>query len=125
MNLQTSETLANSALDDIYKAIRIAVKSMVRGVNLICIMTNDWTNKYKAKPYLGVRLNFLKDWSYEAVTLGCQVVPSHTARAVANHVSSILKYFLDQVLKNMFATSCHKDAANMVAASQLLKVDNF
>jgi hypothetical protein len=73
---------------------------------------------------LGVRLAFLRDWSYEVVTLGCHVVHSHTARAVAEHVSSLLKkYFFD--LKSMRITSCHDGADNMVAASKLLKVDNF
>ena len=90
VNLPTPETLANSALDDIYEAIRIAVMNELAGIKSICIMMDGWMDKYKARPYLGVRLAFLKDdWSYEVVMLGCHVVPSQTARAVAEHVSSL------------------------------------
>lgn len=124
ISLPTPETLSTTALNDVYEAIQIAVKTKLEGVKSVCIMMDGWTDKYKARPYLGVRVAFVKDWSYDIVTLGVHVVPSQTARTVSDHVNNLLrKYFAE--LKQMFITSCHDSAANMVAASKLLKVDSY
>jgi len=88
-------------------------------------MFDGWTDRYKARPYLGVRISFLDDdWRFTVVTLGCHVLPSHTAKAIADHVSQQLKGFFSDT-KKLYITSCHDGAANMLKTSKLLKVDNF
>jgi len=73
---------------------------------------------------MGVRISFLRDWKYRVVTLGCHVLASHTAKAVAEHVGNLLGEFFPDT-KKLFITSCHDGAANMVKSSKLLKVDAF
>jgi hypothetical protein len=124
LHLPKSNTLANTSLDDVYQAISSAVKQKLANVNSICIMFDGWTDRYKARPYLGVRLSFLDDWNYKVFTLGCHVLPSHTSRAVADHVNYLLKKFFPDP-KKLYLTSCHDGAANMIKASKLLKVDSF
>jgi len=86
-------------------------------------MFDGWTDRYKARPYIGVRASFLDGWVY-IVTLGCHVLPVHTSRAIADHVSLLLgKFFVDP--KKLHITSCHDGAANMVKTSQLLKVESY
>lgn len=124
MQLPSVETISTSTLNNIYKAIQVAVKRKLQGVMSICIMMDGWTHKYKARPYLGVRIAFINNWVFEVLTLDCHVMPSHTSRAVSEHVTKLLKkYFYN--LKQLYITSCHDCAANMVAASRLLKVDNY
>ncbi len=124
ITLPSADTLSNTALEDVYQALLVIVKDRLSTVNSICLMFDGWTDRYRARPYLGVRASFLQNWEYNIVTLGVHVLPSHTARAVADHVSSLLKkFFLDP--KKLFITSCHDGAANMVASSKLLKVDSY
>lgn len=94
-------------------------------VKSMCLMFDGWTDRYKARSYLGLRASFLQDdWSYSVVTLSCHVLPSHTARDVADHVSTVLNNFFPDP-KKMYSTSCHDGAANMVKTSKLLKVASF
>lgn len=118
-------TLGGTALEDTYQAVRNALKAKIGDVNSVCVMFDGWTDRYKARSYLGVRASFLQDdWSYNVVTLSCHVLPSHTARDVADHVTVVLKnFFVDP--KKMYLTSCHDGAANMVKTSKLLKVESF
>jgi len=87
-------------------------------------MFDGWTDRYKARPYLGVHASFLNNWSFTVVTLGCHVLPSHTSPAVAVHVLSLLESFSLEP-KKLHITSCHDGAANMVKTSKLLKVENY
>ena len=87
-------------------------------------MFDGWTDKYRARPYMGLRVSFVKDWKYEIVTLSCQVLPSHTGAAVAEHVMKILKEFIPDV-KKVLLSSCHDGATNMIKTSQLLKVTHY
>ena len=126
IHLPSAVTLAGTALEDVYQAIRREVKNVLADVKAVCLMFDGWTDRYKARSYLGVRASFLQgqDWSYSVATLGCHVLPSHTARDVADHVSAILKTFFPDP-KKLFLTSCHDGAANMMKTSKLLKVDSF
>ena len=62
------------------------MKEKLANVTSICLMFDGWTDRYKARPYMGVRVSFLLDWVYTVVTLGCHVLPSHTADKVADHL---------------------------------------
>jgi hypothetical protein len=123
-NLPKPQTLANTALFDIYQVVHGVVKQQLTTVNSVCLMFDGWTDRYKMRPYMGVRISFLRDWKYRVVTLGCHVLASHTAKAVAEHVSNLLSEFFSDT-KKLFITSCHDGAANMVKSSKLLKVDAF
>jgi len=87
-------------------------------------MFDGWTDRYRARPYLGIRATFIQDWSYSLVTLGCHVLPIHTGREIADHVVNVVKQFVPDLKKVMLST-CHDGAANMVKSSQFLKVDHF
>ena len=87
-------------------------------------MFDGWTDRYRVRPYLGIRVSYLRDWKYEIATLGCYVLPSHTGRDIANLVTQVLKeYFPD--LKKIYITSSHDGAKNVVLASKLLKVEYY
>ena len=124
IGLPTSRTLGNTALNDIYQALRSQVKDKLSKVNSICLMFDGWTDRYRAWPYLGVRVSFLQDWKYSVATLGCHILPTHTAKAVADHVNDLLTQFFDDT-KKLYITSCHDGASNMVKSSKLLKVDTY
>ena len=117
-------TLSGQALDDIYVAVHSQVKDMLNDTKSLCLTFDGWTDRYRGKPYLGIRAAFVKDWSYHVVTLGCHVVPVHTSREIADHVLKIVGEFVPDV-KKIFLTTCHDGAANMVKASQLMKVENY
>src|SRR6218665_3460917 len=124
IELPSPTTLSSLALDDVYVAVRSHVKSLMQNAKSICLMFDGWTDRYRARPYLGIRAVFIRDWSYKLVTLGCHVLPKHTGREIADHVMHVVKQFVPDVTKIMFST-CHDGAANMVKSSQILKVEHF
>lgn len=123
-SLPSPATLSSAALNDVYLATVTKVKELLADVKSLCIMFDGWTDRHRARPYLGLRVSFVKHWSYHIVTLSCEVLPSHTADAVANHALKVLKQFVPHIKKVML-TSCHDGAANMRKASQLLKVNHY
>ena len=111
-SLPSPATLSSAALNDVYLATVANVKEILADVKSFCIMFDGWMDRHRARPYLGLRASFVKDWSYHIVTLSCEVLPSHTADAVANHALKVLKQFVPDV-KRVMLTSCHDGAANM------------
>ena len=124
IQLPTPATLSCTALNDVYLAVHSQVKDMMTGVKSLCLMFDGWTDKHKARPFMGIRASFVHNWSYRIVTLGCHVLPVHTSREIADHVLNIVGEFVSDV-KRILLSTCHDGAANMVKTSQLLKVDNF
>lgn len=122
--LPSPDTLRCSALNDIYVAMKQSLKLKLNSVNSICLMFDGWTDKYRRRNYLGVRISFLYEWQYCIATLGCHVLMHHTAKDISEHVVSLLSAFFPNV-KGMFITSCHDGAANMVKASKLLRVEYY
>lgn len=122
--LPSPTTLSCSGLIDIYQAVHAEVRDKLADVRSLCLMFDGWTDRHKARPYLGIRASFIKDWSYHVVTLGCHVVPVHTGRGICDHVLRVLSEFVPDV-KQVLLSSCHDGAANMIKASQLLKVENY
>lgn len=94
------------------------------GVKSLCLMFDGWTDHYRARPYLGIRASFVKNWSFCVATLGCHVLPVHTSAEIADHVLKVVSEFIPDV-KKVYLTTCHDGAANMVKASKLLKAENF
>jgi hypothetical protein len=125
ISIPSRQTLSSTALDDIYNAVKIAVKSKLENTVSLCLMFDGWTDRYKRRPYMGVRASIIDDdWKFIVVTLGCHIVPTHTGRAVSDHVHLLLADFLPDP-KKIRITSCHDGAANMVKASQFLQVHSF
>lgn len=120
----TAATLSTTALNDIYQACLQRVKQYIQDVPAICIMFDGWTDKYRARPYVGLRVGFIKDWKYHVVSLSCQVLVGHTGQQLADHVSNVINSFFRDP-KKMIRSTCHDGAANMVKASKVLKVDYF
>jgi hypothetical protein len=87
-------------------------------------MFDGWTDRYRARPYMGLRGSFVKDWKYEIVTLRCEVLPSHTGVDIAEHAMKVLKEFIPDI-KKVLLSSCHDGAANMIKSSKLLKVTHY
>ena len=83
IDLPSPATLSSLALDDVYLAIESHVKDLLKETKSICLMFNGWTDRYRARSYLGIRATFIQDWSYSLVTLGCHVLPIHTGREIA------------------------------------------
>lgn len=100
------------------------MKQYIQDVPAICIMFDGWTDKYRARPYVGLRVSFIKDWKYHVVSLSCQVLVGHTGQQLADHVSNVINSFFRDP-KKMIRSTCHDGAANMVKASKVLKVDYF
>ncbi len=124
MHIPSTDTLRKTALDDIFQVVRRQLKERLSSVRSICLMFDGWTDRYRVRPYLGIRISYLCDWKYEIATLGCYVLPSHTGRDIANLVTQVLKeYFPD--LKKIYITSSHDGAKNVVLASKLLKVEYY
>ena len=122
--LLTPETLSTMALNDVYHAARIMVRDLLKDVFAACVMFDGWTDRYRARPYFGIRVSVVKDWKFIVVTLSCEVLPSHTGEALAEQVQRVLSsFFVDP--KKMLITSCHDGAANVKKASKLLKVESF
>jgi len=108
-------------LDDLYLSVKSKVKDELAQVRSVCVMVDGWTDRYHARSYVGIRVSFVKNWTYRVVTLSCQVMPgSHTGQALADRIKLVLsKYFPD--LKKILLTTCHDGASNMMKVSQLLK----
>ncbi len=124
IELPAQETLSGTALNDVYHATRTKVCTLLQGISSACVMFDGWTDRYRAKPYFGIRLAFVKNWKFFVITLSCEVVPSHTGEALADQVQKVLAAFHVDTSKIML-TSCHDGAANMRKASKLLKVDSY
>ena len=113
-------TLSNTSLNDMYSAGLVTVKQFLADIHAVCVMFDSWTDKYKARSYVAVRVSVIKNWKQHVITLNCDVLPSHTAEALSQHVTDILKQFFPDVAK-LFLTTCHDGAANCMKTSRLLK----
>ena len=101
--LPSPTTLSCSALDDLFQAVHSHVKTLLKDTKSVCLMFDGWTDRYRARPYLGIRAVFIHDWIYNLVTLGCHVLPTHTSREVADHVMNVVKQFIPDLKKVMFS----------------------
>lgn len=122
--LPSPATLSTTALNDVYLAAITKVKSLMTDVKSACVMFDSWTDKYRGRNYLGLRLSFVQNWQYHVVTISCKVLFSHKSVDIAEHVRRELKEFFPDIKKIML-TSCHDGASNMVKTSKLLKVTHY
>lgn len=87
-------------------------------------MFDGWTDRHRARPHVGIRVSFIKDWSFHVVTLSYQVLVGHTGQQLADHVTHIINSFFNDP-KKMIRSTCHDGAANMIKASKVMKVDYY
>ena len=112
IELPSPTTLASIALDDVYRAVHFIVKDMISDTKSICLLFDGWTDKHKARFFLGIRASFIKNWTHRIVTLSCHVLQTHTNRDVSEHVSMVLCEFVgDDFAKSILLSACHKGAA--------------
>jgi hypothetical protein len=125
IHLPCSKTLAGTALNDVYLAVLSKVKEELANIRSICVMADSWTDRYHGRSYVGIRVSFIRDWTYCLLTLSCHALPgSHTGQALADHIKQTLSAFFGSDLKKLLIATCHDGAANMMKASQLLKVQS-
>jgi len=55
VQLPAPVTLGGTALEDVYQAVRSSVRMKLVDVKSVCLMFDGWTDRYKARSYLGVR----------------------------------------------------------------------
>ena len=59
LNLPTPVTLSSSALDDVYMSLRSQVQNMMKNCKSLCLMFDGWTDKYRARSYMGIRASVI------------------------------------------------------------------
>ena len=86
-------------------------------------MFDGWTDRYYAKPYLGLRVSFIDPltWKPEVKTLSVKVLENHTGEELANLVRKELDDF--GIVRGTPLFSTHDGASNMFKCSRLLEVD--
>lgn len=120
----TAATLSITSLNDVYHSCMQQIKQFVQDVPGICIMFDGWTDRHRARPYVGMRISFIKDWKFHVVTLSCNVLVGHTGQQLADYVSHIINCFFTDP-KKMMRSTCHDGAANMIKASRVMKADYY
>jgi len=58
IQIPSDDTLGASALEDVYRAVQSELKQKLSGVNSVCLLFDGWTDKYRRRPYMGVRCSF-------------------------------------------------------------------
>jgi hypothetical protein len=122
--LPCSTTLAGDSLLDIYLTTKSLIKKYVEPLKSVCVLFDGWTDRYKCKPCVAIRIAFVKNWELKVVTLSCRPLSSHTGEALADHVRSVLSEFFP-AFRSMLLTTCHDGASNMKKASNLLRSEHF
>jgi len=129
MQLPDESTLSRGALYDLYSSLKSDVKKQLQLVRdkggCFCIMFDGWTDRYHARPYLGLRVSFIdpSTWKAEVKTLSVKVLESHTGEELANHVRKELDDF--GIVRGTPVFSTHDGAKTMSKCSRLLEVDGF
>ena len=115
----TANTVANSALVDVYSVVKNKIKGLLASCHAGTLMMDGWTDRYKCHPYFGVRFSFIHDWEFKVVTLSMQPVESHTAVSLSKFVKDILGEFMPHY-KKMLLFNTTDGAANMRLLSKIL-----
>jgi len=58
IQIPSDDTLGASALEDVYRAVQSELKQKLAGVNSVCLLFDGWTDKYRRRPYIGLRCSF-------------------------------------------------------------------
>ena len=83
VKLPCKSTLSITALNDLYAGACSKMKKLLKDIRSVCLMLDAWTDKYKARPYVAVRVSFVRNWQFYTMTLDCQIVLKHTGEALA------------------------------------------
>ena len=84
--LPQPSTLSSTALNDVHLATVSKIKDLLSDVKSLCLLLYGWMDRYHARPYMGLRVFFVKDWQFLIVTKSCRVLHSHTSEHVADYV---------------------------------------
>ena len=66
------QTLAGTALNDVYLGVLAKVKQELSTVRSVCVMSDGWTDRYHGRSYVGIRVSFVKEWKFRLLTLSSQ-----------------------------------------------------
>jgi len=69
------------------------IKQFLSDVPSVCIMFDGWTDTYRARSYLAIRVSVVKAWKVHVVTLNCDVLAIHSSHDMTHRVSMVLKQF--------------------------------
>jgi len=120
--LPARNTLAGRALADINNSVKAVVKEKLSDIVGATLMMDGWTDRYRRRPYFGVRLSTICDWQFEIITLSVKPVDSHTSERLKNFVQDVLDEFLPHD-RNPVLFDTTDGAANMLKLSRLLDHD--
>ena len=71
----------------------VLIKRLFIDVRSLCIMVDGWTDKYKGKPFVAIRVSFIKHRQFRVVTLSCDTLTHHTGESVANAINTTVAKF--------------------------------
>ena len=119
LTLPVRNTLAGTALVDIYTTIKTIVKEKLKRMVSGTLMMDGWTDRYRRRPYFGIRISTICDWKLEVFTLAVKPVGSHTSENLKNFVQDVEEEFLPMDRQPLLFDTTD-GAANMVKLSNLL-----
>ena len=108
-----SLALSRGALYDVHDAVQAKVKEELQSVKggAVCIMMDDWTNKYKQYPYFGLRVGYVdKQWVYKVVTISLKVLEKHTTLTMSMHIQKELEEYCSLLLNTVQVFTTHDGA---------------
>lgn len=121
IELPDEGSVRRTALRKLYSTLKDEVTEEICKAPAICLLFDGWTDKYKARGYLGLRVMYITEWEPRIVTLSCKSLDSHTAESICKHVRAELASFIDDP-SGIKLFSTHDGASNMKKTSRLLKV---
>jgi len=108
----TAETVATTALIDVYSVVKTKVKDLLSSAHAVTLMMDGWTDKYRCHPYFAVRVSCIHDWTFKVLTLSMQPVESHTAQNLSRCVKEVVAEFMPHH-KRMLIFNTTDGASNM------------
>jgi hypothetical protein len=123
LELPSSALVRNSGLMKVYSSVKQQVASELSQVKTMCLMFDGWTDKHKARCYMGLRASVVSSWEMKVITISCKPLPDHKSESIAKHIRQELSQFVD--LKSITLYSTHDGAENMKKSSERLQVEEY
>ncbi len=117
--LPSSDTLASTALMDVYCVLKRTVLDMLKECTAGTLMMDGWTDKYRGRPYFAIRVSVVHEWRFKVITLAIKPVEAHTSANLCRFVKEVIAEFLP-VNRKFLLFNTTDGAANMVSLSRML-----
>lgn len=111
----TSRTVATSALDDVYKAYLLKVKSFLeKSPQHLTLVLDMWTDRFRKLCYINIRVHFCQEFELKVVSLTTEYFPKpHNNKAITEKILKSLKEFC---LDKKSFTAVTDGGSNIVAS---------